>query len=355
MNINIVSMQRVINQGSFLQAYGLKKMIESTGAEIRFSDIKPGISNERCAEHFDEEFLGGLTRLYAKCKLHNKLSSQRAMLRMAQTEDLRLDLQEFESPDLTFIGSDEVFNCLAPSSWGITKQLFGDVEGCLRTVAYAVSCGHTRYQNIPQEYRDYIRKAISKFERISVRDTNTMEFVSAFGRDAVYNLDPVLIYDFAKEIRQKDVGCKYLLIYSYSGRIHDIADIRAIKKFAKQKGLKTVAAGEMQYWCDINLVVHPFEVLSIFKNAEYVLTDTFHGAVLSIKYEKNFACFIRSSNQNKLHDLLTRLARADRQITDINQMAAMFEIIPNYDETRQIISNGKSEAKEYVESCIKQR
>lgn len=353
MNINIVSMQRVINQGSFLQAYGLKKMLEFTGAEIRFSDIKPGISNERCAEHFDKEFLGGLTRLYAKCKLHNKLSSQRAMLRKAQIEDLRLDLREFDSPDLTFIGSDEVFNCLAPSSWGITKQLFGDVEGCLRTVAYAASCGHTRYQNIPQEYRDYIRGAISKFERISVRDTNTMEFVSAFGRNAVYNLDPVLIYDFANEIREKDIGCKYLLIYSYSGRLHDAADIKAIKSFAKQKGLKTVAAGEMQYWCDINLAVHPFELLGLFKNAEYVLMDTFHGAVLSIKYEKNFVCLIRPSNKNKLQDLLERLAQTDRMITSVEQMRVMFEKAPDFNETREIIEKGKSEARKYIQDCVK--
>ncbi len=355
MRINIVSMQRVVNQGSFLQAFGLRKMIEFTGAETCFSDIKPGINNSRCAEHFRGEFIGGIRKYYAKFKLHNKIVQQCEILRAAQETDLQLSRPEFDSPDITFIGSDEMFNCLAPSPWGISKQLFGDVEGCLRTVTYAVSCGHTRYQNIPQEYREYIGNAMGKFASISVRDTSTMEFVSEFGKDAVYNLDPVLIYDFAKEIRQKDIGCKYLLIYSYSGRIHDIADIKAIKRFAKKNGLKTVAAGEMQYWCDINLVVHPFEILSIFKNAEYVLTDTFHGAVLSIKYEKNFACLIRSSNKNKLEDLLERLNRTDRQITGIEQMNAMFEQAPDYDTTRKIIAKGRLEARQYIESCIKQR
>ena len=38
--IGIMSMQRIINYGSFLQAYGLKKMIESVSkSEVEFVDL----------------------------------------------------------------------------------------------------------------------------------------------------------------------------------------------------------------------------------------------------------------------------------------------------------------------------
>ena len=42
MKVGIISMQRVCNKGSFLQAYGLKKMIESLGHEVVFVDYEVG-------------------------------------------------------------------------------------------------------------------------------------------------------------------------------------------------------------------------------------------------------------------------------------------------------------------------
>ena len=44
MKIGILSMQKVINYGSFLQAYGLRKLIKSVypEEEINFIDIIPG-------------------------------------------------------------------------------------------------------------------------------------------------------------------------------------------------------------------------------------------------------------------------------------------------------------------------
>lgn len=41
MRVGIMSMQRVVNHGSFMQAYGLKSMIESLGHEVLFVDYKP--------------------------------------------------------------------------------------------------------------------------------------------------------------------------------------------------------------------------------------------------------------------------------------------------------------------------
>ena len=38
----ILSMQRIYNYGSFLQAYGLKKMLEELGCDVEFVDYHPG-------------------------------------------------------------------------------------------------------------------------------------------------------------------------------------------------------------------------------------------------------------------------------------------------------------------------
>lgn len=353
MRVNLVSMQRVMNQGSFLQAYALRKLLSENGAEVRFSDIRPGIANDTMAEHYDEEFLSGTVKYYSKIKLHSKVKKQRSILLEAQKSGLELDAKEFDSPDLTVIGSDEVFNCLAPSAWGISKQLLGDVDGSPRTVSYAASCGHTRFENIPEQCVGYISKALSKFEQISVRDQNTLDFINSFGLTAECHLDPVLIYEFPNELKPVELHDRYMLIYSYSGRIHNTDDINNIKEFARKRHLKTVAAGEMQYWCDINLPVHPFELLWLFKNAEYVLTDTFHGAIMSMKYNKNMVCLIRNSNRNKLSDLLIRLGREDRIIDAVNEIETIYEKKTNYCETNRIIDSERERTRKYLYNILR--
>ena len=41
-NVGILSMQRIQNYGSFLQAYGLKHILEDLGCEVQFVDYHPG-------------------------------------------------------------------------------------------------------------------------------------------------------------------------------------------------------------------------------------------------------------------------------------------------------------------------
>ena len=81
-------------------------------------------------------------------------------------------------------------------------------------------------------------------------------------------------------------------------------EISAIKSFAKQKGLKIASIGEFHSWCDINIMCDPLKWTTYFKEAEMVITDTFHGAVLSIVNQTKGLYFARNINSNKLTGLL---------------------------------------------------
>jgi hypothetical protein len=109
------------------------------------------------------------------------------------------------------------------------------------------------------------------------------------GQDSLFHLDPVFLYDYKDEIEEKQLDFEYNLIYAYDGRINSEVEIEAIQSFAKENNLKTLSAGLYQSWCDKNISANPFEILGYVKNARYVVTDTFHGSVFSIKYKKPFA------------------------------------------------------------------
>lgn len=350
MKVKIISMQRVYNHGSFLQAYGLKKIIEEFAEDVRFEDIIAGLKNDTVAERFVESSDVPFISKYL-IKVINKI--QNKIFKNQQLNILNVDyhFNDEQAVDLAVIGSDEMFNCLAPSPWGISKQLFGDVENSSKVITYAVSCGHTTYEKIPENAKQYLRDAMQHLNRISVRDNNTATFVKELtSREVQYNLDPVLMYDFVNELVEPKLKRGYILIYSYTNRICNSAEINAIKSFAKKNKLITIGAGVFQYWCDRNIPVSSFELLGYFKNAAYIVTDTFHGAVISIKYNKQFVAFVRKSNQYKLGDLLNRFNLGWRAI----QVATDFERIMcapiDYSKVNDLIAMEKTNARNYLKN-----
>ena len=61
-------------------------------------------------------------------------------------------------------------------------------------------------------------------------------------------------------------------------------------------------------------------MLGYIKNADYVVTDTFHGTIFSIILGKKFATIIRDSNKQKLSALLKRFSLDNRQLRELSEL-----------------------------------
>jgi hypothetical protein len=358
MKIGILSMQKIHNYGSFLQAFSLKKILEEKGHDVYFIDIKIGkkivvdISRPSIYKYinkFDKFFIKRIQH-YLMAKKMDKMYIEYQEKYLETTKSLR----ENESFDLAIIGSDEVFNCTISSPWGFSNQLFGKIENANRVVSYAASCGSTNYKKVCNYgIESEIYSAISNLANISVRDKNTKEFVKAIsGRESSMNLDPVFIYDYNLYIPNKLNRKKYILIYAYSNRIKNEDEIAAIKMFAKMKGLDIVSVGQYQKWCPINLIANPFELLEYVKKSEYVITDTFHGTVFAIKYNKKFCSIIRKSNYIKLYDLLQKFNLEKQLLSGSISLSKILDTDIDYDKINNIISKEKKRSNEYIENCL---
>lgn len=360
--IGIMTMHRVRNYGSFLQAYALKKILEREGYSVRYVDIETVghptakmnavVSTFAKLKYFDRYFLKRLH--FQKCR--RKI---RDVFDCAQREYLGLQdtFLSAEGCDAVVIGSDEIFNCDSEGDFKITAERFGEISGVPRVIAYAASCGYTSLSNIAQADLQIIARGLRHLDVVSVRDENTAQFVGRFREGEVLrHLDPVLIYDFEEELTavKADVLPKepYMVVYAYHNRIHDRKEIKAIRAYAKKHGLKTVAVGGIQVWCDEYAVLTPFEVLSCFQNAACIVTDTFHGTVMSAKFNKPFAVMVRDSNANKLEDLLTRLAMQDHRVNNPEELAGILDSKTDYSVCNQILETEKVRGEGYLRSAL---
>ena len=354
MKVGILSMQRIVNYGSFLQAYSLKRTLEKMGHEVVFIDYKVNKKKDTRKKRNLSLIWGKfITRInpkrrYANCVVKSFFRD------FEQTYYSWLGLEQkknySQKVDILVIGSDEVFRGITRSqaTGELCTELFGDYPYAQKIITFAASAGNMTAQLLKSKnIMDQAKRAMEHIVTFSVRDNNTAEMVKALVNKKVeYHIDPVFLYDYAEEMPYTCQYTKYILLYGYNFRFTKW-ELAKIRKFAKARNLKIMTCGTIQSDYDICIAPNPFELLSCVKNAEYVITDTFHGTVFSIKFNKRFATLVRNTNNIKVMDLLIRLRRDDRVCNDIEQLGQILEADIDYGETNQLIKNYRKSAENY--------
>lgn len=359
MKIAILSMQRVVNYGSVLQAYSLREMIREIQGDIPvFLDIEdaPALKSrmtvtEMAEDYADRKQMSDGILMRGKRWLTVRLSRyNKRLIRAFMEKELHLDsLNSGRQYDAVVIGSDEVFN----HAKGVRLQLHGDVRQAERVITYAASCGSAKADDISADDLPRLRTAVDRIEGMSVRDNGTEAYLSGiYSKPVIRHMDPVLMGPLYRRSVRPVAVRRYLLVYAYGHRIHKREEIEAIQAYARENGLKTVAVGGSQHWCDLYIPASPFRMLDYFAHAEAVVTDTFHGIVFSVLHQKRFAAIIRRSNENKLTSLLEELGLEDRRLSDMSALSDTLCREIDYGRVAAILEQERLRAKSYLKEHL---
>lgn len=365
--VGILSMQRIANYGSFLQAYGLKHILEDLGCDVQFVDYHPGetlIPSDggtgvcRKVRKVLDTFKGN-----APLKEKIRFINYKRKYATNYYPYLGITKEMNYAPliDLLVIGSDEVFNCVQNNTnVGVTPDLFGQGYCASKKISYAASFGNTTVEKLQQYKIDgQVGSWLMQLDDISVRDKNSAFTVEKLiGKKPTEHLDPVLIYDFmgSGKIPEKVEEQNYMMLYGYSGRF-SVEECNSIRQYANVKGLKIFCIGGVQECCDKYIDCDPFKVIAYFKNAKCVVTDTFHGSILSIITHRQFVSVVRKSgygNSEKLIDLLRRLELDNRQLENMEHLEEMLAEPIEYTAVDKIIMAERHRTREYLKENIKQ-
>ncbi len=115
--------------------------------------------------------------------------------------------------------------------------------------------------------------------------------------------------------------------------------------------------GGVQDACDRFIDCDPFHVIAFFQHADYVITDTFHGSILSIITHRKFVSVVRNTgygNAEKITDLLERLHLKDRIIDDIDKLDIMLDKEIDYKSIDAIIETEREKSYGYLKTQIKE-
>lgn len=351
MKIGILTHHYVNNFGAFLQAYALQKATQEL-----YPNDEVVIINCVNIKHFVIN-TGGWFRFY-KDRETLKAWLQKIKLPLtfykARHEFLKMSKTCFTTKqvnklglDYIIVGSDEVWNY--KETKGNAKIKFGHGLTVPHLLAYAPSVGKTEPTEVAP---DYVTEGMKKFEAISARDDLTAEFVHAVtGKEATRVLDPTFLAPFPKA---KSCGHKkpYILFY-YCEHLPE-KYMKEIVYFAHENGYAIYGAGECnKLYDEITVNLTPFEWVQMFRDAEYVFTGTFHGAVFSILNRKQLLCYLTNESRiRKVGALLKELQISDRIISNQDSIKGMIANEIDYDKAYEIIDRKREESKNYIKNHI---
>ena len=307
MKIGILTHQYINNYGAFLQAWALREAI----AEL-FPNDEVQIIDYVNLKHFIIN-AGGWFRFYKNRESFKdwmeKIKLPRTFAK-ARNQEMILSKRCFNAKqinaldfDCIIVGSDEVWNY--KDTKGNAALKFGEGLTCKNLIAYAPSVGKTAADECVPEY---VIRGIKKFKKISARDDLTEQLVcNITGTAPERVLDPTFLAEFPR------------------------AELAAKKK----------------PFIDLT----PYEWVDLFRNAEKVITGTFHGTVFSIKYNKSVLCYPTEKNRiNKIRSLLSDMKIASRllKVGCEDEFIPLLDTPMDYTETRNYIAQKIQEADDFL-------
>ena len=295
-------------------------------------------------KYLKERGLGWISYNYRKRNTLNKYKADSGIIGDYYSESAALDG--------VVVGSDEVFALHT----GPTPVFFGHCLPTDNVFAYAASFGPTTIADVRNLHCEpLITSGLNSMNKISVRDVNSADVVEVLiGKRPRIVVDPVILYGYKEEIeamstpKEKD----YLLVYAYDNRMNTPEEVAAIKNYAKSRGLKTLSAGFYHEWCDMNVDTDPITLLSYFKNATEVVTDTFHGSVMSLITGAKFAVKTRESNVFKLTNLLKEYGLDNRIFSNWENIRETMEPDIDYVKVNEEVKRRRAESLDFLTSCL---
>lgn len=244
-------------------------------------------------------------------------------------------------------GSDTIF-CI--DEFGIDDGYYANYP-CMRghSISYAASFGDSHFDENSYKLLDSM---LHNFKAISIRESGFIPYIEERVSVPVKKvLDPTLlleVQDFETIEAPQIVKEPYILLYArrYNSRMFDYAD-----KLAKEFDCKVVDISLRAINADHHDMFYEAgveEFLSLVHHAKFVVTNSFHGMIVSVHYRKPFVVFSREQCDTKIDEVLELFGLSDRKL--ISGIESFADI--DYDKVHQNIATARKDSIEFLSNGL---
>lgn len=372
--ISIITLHTSTNYGSCLQAYATEKIFASIGWDPEIIDYwrKVNLLSYQ-VDSICESFMGGRAHKLFRylppldwffrqivIKKIKKIDApfehfRKRYLKLSEKKyENYLSLKEdFPKADVYCTGSDQVWN----SEWnnGFDDAMFlSFVPDEKKKISFSSSIGKSELNS---SERKKFHDALLRYDSISLRETSAVKIIQSLGfNDVVQVLDPTLLLkredweNIAKKV--EGVPKQYILVYNLN-KNKDFDSF--VKKTSKEMNLPVVSIchrPNFKQKHSINFVLPEVtQFLYLFLNADFVITDSFHGTAFSVNFEIPFYSFSPGKYSSRLKDFLKNIELSERYIqSTMSDKNLIFEI--DFTLPKLILKQKRVETINYLKTAL---
>lgn len=322
MKIGILTQHFLLNYGGIIQNFALQQVLLELGHEPLTFEHDTCYSRTRWLLRTAKQILKtrSLKGLPVYSTYQGRIGNKNFIkfvlknIRSVTVKDFTPDLTQKYGLDAYIVGSDQVwrpaFN-LGPRLGNMFLDFAGDD---VKKISYAASFGCKEWEYTEEQER-MCGKLAKRFDAISVREASGVDLCKEhFGVEATLVLDPTLLLnkeDYGKVCHVVPKKEKNIFVYSLvvsEGVLavaEKVAEAMGLPIIVKQAGRKVKKEDTIEDW------------FAEFRDADYVVTDSFHGMVFSIIFNKPFSIVMNPSGGNDRYlSLLSQLGLMERIVSD---------------------------------------
>ena len=362
MRIGILTLPLHANYGGLLQAYALQTVLERMGNNVVVFDSP------------NHMHISGLKKCFAypkrcvdKYQLGKNIKITRDTTFNRETKIIRKDVQPFTDKyihryevtnfeslqnkdfDVLIVGSDQIWR---PVLFKKIEDAFFNFakDWNVKRIAYAASFGVDNWE-FSQEQTFQCKKLIQMFDAVSVREKSGVELCQTkLGRnDTQWVLDPTMLLDqkdYLSLINSSNTGKSegQLFYYILDATPLKISIVDALSSKHNLKSFK-VSAPIDDFTLPAEMRVQPpvEKWLAAFRDADFVVTDSFHACVFSILFQKQFVVIGNQfRGSTRMQSLLEMFGLSSRLVDNIEEAQRLDEIDYNAISERLSLMREKS-------------
>lgn len=348
------------NYGGCLQAYALQQVVKDLGYDPSILQVDTPLIGERynrwtAISRVLKAPLAFLARRkYIKADAKNNINRVQAFDRY-RNEYLKFDKSFIlsadnqtgaEAYDIFVCGSDQIWN---PNLYGVHPiWTMKFVPTNSKKIAYAPSLG---VSSLPDRYIDGFKESLKDYTFLSCREQEGADILSQIlDKNVDVVLDPTLLlppeqwhaFALPVDIRKPYVFCylfgDYQYIYEVKQRVKEYFNYDLV---CLPYNLRELRSSDIKLYDII-----PNQFVWLIENAEFVVTDSFHASVFSIKMSTPFVSLKRTSDKDKknmnsrLYTLLKTVGLEDRMLDEsmVENIVDIIESKIDFDEANNRLS-----------------
>ena len=352
MKLGILTFPKAINYGAALQATALRKVLLNRAEKVSFL-------NYSCKAIDSTSKIFDLSNIFdVKYTLAHLYNMPEAIKRQKNFSNYWKKYFDFDTSDpkdydAVIVGSDQVWNYDLTNDDLFYFLNFKNAD--VKKVSYAASFG---LSEIDKAHADAIVPLLNDFDFLSVREKQAAKIIKDNANIEVPVVcDPTLLLgksDWKKIVTDKPKGSGFIFVYTVfnSDKIWEYANY-----LSKETGLpiKTISYSKFYKREAIyDYVAGPDDWVNYMLEADYVVTNSFHGVAFSINFNKNLFFDMppkKAGVGSRISDITERYSLSERNISSENFIATTDA--PDFTDANKLLEEDREFSIKFIDSFLK--